>query len=215
MRKVLNGKEALTVRPGADLPPADLEAIRKEAATKTGREIGDYELASYLMYPKVYTDYAKARSQFGDTALLRTPVFFYGLEIGAETTIELEKGKTLLVRLLAVSEPDDEGFRKVFLELNGQGRSVKVQQKGLEAMSRAHPKAEDGNPHHVAAPMPGMVISVAVRPGLKVERGDALVSIEAMKMESVIRAERPGVVKEVHVAVGTVVDAKDLMVVMG
>ncbi|TCO81775.1 pyruvate carboxylase [Plasticicumulans lactativorans] len=213
-KKVLQGGSPLSVRPGADLPPADLEAVRAEATAKSGREIAETDLASYLMYPKVFTDYAKGRSQYGNLSVLPTPVFFYGMERGSEIAVDIDQGKTLVIRYLAVSEPDDEGCRKVFFELNGQQRTVRVVQKGMESKLKVHLKAEDGNPHHVAAPMPGLVVSVAVRPGLKVERGDALLSIEAMKMETVIRAERAGTVKDVHVAVGSQVDAKDLMVVL-
>ncbi len=213
-QKILKGAPPLTHRPGADLPPSDLEATRAQAKTKTGRELSDYALAAYLMYPKVFTDYSKVRSKYGDVSLISTPVFFYGLEIGEEFVIGIEKGKALLLRLLAVSEPDVEGYRKVFLELNGQQRIVRVQQKGLESSAKVHRKAEDGNTSHIAAPMPGLVISVSVKPGQKIERGDALVSIEAMKMESVIRAEFAGTVKEVFVTTGTLVDAKDLMVVV-
>jgi pyruvate carboxylase len=213
-RKVLQGAEPLKNRPGADLPPADLEATRAEAKSKTGREITDCDLASYLMYPKVLTDQAKMRSRYGRLSELPTPVFFYGMERGEEIAVDIDQGKTLVIRYLAASDPDDQGTCRVFFELNGQQRMVKVVKKGMESKVKARPKAEDGNPHHVAAPMPGMVISVAVRPGLKVERGDALVSIEAMKMESVIRAERAGSVEAVHVEVGGQVDAKDLMVVL-
>ncbi len=213
-RKVLQGAEPHQGRPGADLPPTDLEAARSEARDKCGREVTGSDLASYLMYPKVFTDYSQTRSHYGRVSALPTPVFFYGMERGEEIAVDIERGKTLVIRYLAASEPDDEGACRVFFELNGEQRMVKVLAKGMEAKVKAHPKAEDGNPHHVAAPMPGMVISVAVRAGLKVERGDALVSIEAMKVESVIRAERAGTVEAVHVEVGSQVDAKDLMVVL-
>ncbi|RYZ83012.1 MAG: pyruvate carboxylase, partial [Moraxellaceae bacterium] len=193
-------------------PDADLTALRAEAAAKVGYELNDWAVATYLMYPKVFTDFAKQLELYGDVSVLSTPVFFYGMELSEEFAVSIEKGKSLMVRLLAISEPDHEGFRKVFFELNGQQRIVKVLQKGLESQAQSHPKAEEGNPHHVAAPMPGLIISVSAMAGKKVERGDPLVSIEAMKMESIIRAERAGVVKNVLVKIGTVVDAKDLLV---
>jgi pyruvate carboxylase len=211
-KKVLQGEQPRALRPGAELPDADLAAVRAESASKIGYELNDWALATYLMYPKVFTDFAKQLDLYGDVSLLSTPVFLYGMELREEFAVSIEKGKSLMVRLLAISEPDNEGFRKVFFELNGQQRIVKVLQKGLESQAQAHPKAEEGNPHHVAAPMPGLIISVAIMPGKKVERGDALVSIEAMKMESIIRAERAGVIKNVLVKIGTVVDAKDLLV---
>lgn len=211
-KKVLKGEAPRSLRPGAELPDADLAAIRAEAAAKVGYELNDWALATYLMYPKVFTDFAKQLELYGDVSILSTPVFFYGMELREEFSVSIEKGKSLMVRLLAISEPDLEGFRKVFFELNGQQRIVKVLQKGLESQAQSHPKAEEGNPHHVAAPMPGLIISVSAMTGQKVERGDALVSIEAMKMESIIRAERAGVIKNVLVKMGTVVDAKDLLV---
>ncbi len=213
-KKVLGNAKPLTGRPGDHLPPADLDAERAKAAAAVGREISDSELASYLMYPKVFIDYAKHRSTFGNVSVFPTPVFFYGLKEEDEVMIDIDKGKSLIVRYLALSEPDDLGERRVFFELNGQPRLVKVAQKGLEARVKAHAKAEDGNASHIAAPMPGMLTTVCVQVGQKVKKGDALVSIEAMKMETVIRAERDCVVKEVALGPNTPVEAKDLLLVL-
>ncbi len=147
-------------------------------------------------------------------AVLPTPVFFYGMSEGDEIALEIDKGKTLVIRFLALSEPDDSGQRRVFFELNGQPRMVKVAQKGLAAKAGTRPKAIDGDPGQVAAPMPGAVVSVAVTVGQKVERGDVLVTLEAMKMETAIRAERPAVVEQVLVTPGAQVEAKDLLVAL-
>lgn len=210
--KVLAGESALTDRPGATLPPADLEAAREELQKKIGRKVDDCDLASYLMYPKVFVEFAANRRHYGDVSILPTPVFFYGLKGEEEIAVDIEPGKTLIIRLLAVGDPDAEGKRKLFFELNGQPRTVIVTDAGVTATAVANRKAEEGNPAHVAAPMPGLVVSVSVKPGQKVERGDALVSIEAMKMETVLRAERGGTVREVVASVGTQVEAHDLLV---
>jgi len=213
-RKVLAGREPLTVRPGEALPPADLEALRREAEKQCGREITDEEFASALMYPKVFQEYVEKRNAYGNVSVLPTHTFFYGMEPGEEITIDIERGKTLIVRFVTVSDPHDDGTRTVFFELNGQPRSVRVGDRSQGAVREAVRKAEPDNPNHVGAPMPGTVATVAVAAGQKVERGDVLVTLEAMKMEAAVRADRDGEVIEVVARPGQQVDAKDLLVVM-
>ncbi|RMF08536.1 MAG: pyruvate carboxylase [Alphaproteobacteria bacterium] len=213
-KKVLKGEKPLTVRPGEVLEPLDLDAARKEVEAKIERSVSDTEFASYLMYPKVFLAYAETEKMFGDVSVLDTPTFFYGMEPGQEITVTIAQGQELIIRFLAVSDVDDEGQRSVFFELNGQPRSVKITDKSKAATKAAHRKAEPGNPAHVGAPMPGLVASVAVKPGQKVERGDTLLTLEAMKMETAIRADHDGVVEEVLVQTGTQVDAKDLLMVV-
>ncbi|MEX0853361.1 MAG: biotin/lipoyl-containing protein, partial [Bauldia sp.] len=212
-RKVLKGAPPITVRPGSLIPPADLEKERA-ATAKTGALVDDRGLASYLMYPKVYVDFAKAADTYGPVEVLPTSVFFYGLPVGAEILVELEKGKTLVVRTQAVGETDEDGYARVFFELNGQPRMAKVPDRAHGAAGRAaRRKAEDGNASHVAAPMPGVVATLAVKPGQQVKAGDVLLSVEAMKMETALHAERDGTVSEVLVHAGSPVDAKDLLLV--
>jgi pyruvate carboxylase len=216
--KVLKGQAPSTTRPGASMPPADLEALRADVAKKTGRDvaaISDSDLASYIMYPKVFLDFARMEDLYGPTEILPTPVYFYGLKPGEETQFALEAGKTLMLVAQAVSETDDEGQVKVFFELNGQPRIVKVPNRSAASKIVARRKAEDGNAAHVAAPMPGVVSSVAVKAGQAIKAGDVLLSIEAMKMETVLHADRDGTVAEVLVTPGASIDAKDLLVVLG
>jgi len=214
-RKVLKGRAPLTVRPGEVLPPADLEQERRNAEQKIGRAVTDAELASWLMYPKVFADYAASRAAFGNATVLPTPVFFYGMTPGQEVNIELERGKTLIVQFVTVSDAHDDGTRTVFFELNGQPRSVRVPDRSQVARRPAARKAEAGNRDHVAAPMPGTVVTVAVQVGTKVQRGDVLLTLEAMKMEAAVRAEHDGTVAEVVAKPGLAVEAKDLLVVFG
>ena len=212
--KALKGEKPITVRPGSLLEEADLEAERAAAAAATGHDIDDTELASYLMYPKVFTDFDKAQQQYGPTSVLPTPVYFYGLESGDEIFVDLEPGKTLVVRCQAIGETDEKGEKKVFFELNGQPRNVKVPDRAHGAVgAAAMRKAEDGNAAHVGAPMPGVISTVAIAAGQEVKAGDVLVSIEAMKMETALHAERDGKVSEVLVTPGAQIDAKDLLVV--
>jgi pyruvate carboxylase len=213
-KKILKGEAPRTERPGKHLAPVDLKAERVDAERKVQRKISGDELASYIMYPRVFVDYAEHRRRFGDVAVLPTPAFFYGPQVGEELSFEIERGKTLVVRHLAVGEANDKGQRTVFFELNGQPRTVRIQDQSLADKADAQPKAEDGNPAHVAAPMPGLVVSLSVAKGDRVEAGDRLLTIEAMKMETAVYAERPGTVASIAAPAGTRVDAKDLLMVV-
>ena len=210
--KVLGGEKPLTDRPGKSVPSADFAALHQQAEKDAGREITAEEFQSWLMYPKVFADFAAFQAEFGPVDRLPTPVFFYGLEPGEEISVEIEAGKSLVIRCLAVGEADEEGIARVFFELNGQPRRIKVRDRHAAATAVSHPKAEPGNANHVAAPMPGMVATVAVEAGQKVQTGDLLLTIEAMKMETAIRAERDGEIRTVTAGTGTQVDAKDLLV---
>ncbi|PYE85221.1 pyruvate carboxylase [Phyllobacterium leguminum] len=213
-KKVLKGEKPFTVRPGSLLASADLDKERKDIEEKLGRKISDQEFASYLMYPKVFTDYAIACETYGPTSVLPTPVYFYGLAQEEEVFVDLERGKTLVILNQAMGDTDEKGMVTVFFELNGQPRRVKVPNRAKGAAGNGvRRKAEPGNDSHVGAPMPGIVSTVAVAAGQPVKAGDVLASIEAMKMETAIHAERDGVVAEVLVRAGDQIDAKDLLVV--
>ncbi|MGB1081474.1 MAG: pyruvate carboxylase [Alphaproteobacteria bacterium] len=211
--KVLRGEAPLSERPGASLPPVDFAAVRAELAETFGRKpesVSDQDIAAYVLYPKVFLDFASHRRDFGDTSLLPTPVFFYGPEVGEELSVEIDAGKRLIIRLLAVSDPDAKGRRTVFFELNGQPRNVVIQDKNAAADITARPVAT-GAPGEVAAPMPGAIVTVNVTVGDEVKKGDVLLSLEAMKMETSVYADRDGRVSEVFVKSGDQVDAKDLL----
>lgn len=211
-KKVLKDEKPFTVRPGSLLPAADLAAERKSIEETLGREITDQEFASYLMYPKVFTDYAAAQENYGPTSVLPTPVYFYGLKPEEEVFVDLERGKTLVIVNQAMSETDEKGMVTVFFELNGQPRRVKVPNRAKGASGGVKRKAELGNERQVGAPMPGVVSTVAVTQGQNVKAGDVLLSIEAMKMETALRAERDGSIAEVLVRPGEQIDAKDLLI---
>jgi pyruvate carboxylase len=213
-RKILKGTAPLTTRPGATLPPVDLAAVRARIQPELTRTVTDEDLASYLMYPKVWLGYARDRAQYGDAAILPTSVFFYGMQPGQEINIELERGKTLIVRYVAVSEPHEDGTRSVFFELNGQPRSVRVPDASQVAQHPPPRKIEPGNTRHVGAPMPGTITTVSAAAGARVSRGDVLLTLEAMKMETAVRAESDGEIAEVIARPGQAVDVKDLLVVL-
>ncbi|WP_306133230.1 pyruvate carboxylase [Roseivivax marinus] len=211
-KKVLKGETPLTDRPGKHLEPVDLDAKRKELQEIFPEaEFDDEDLAGYLMYPKVFTDYVSRHETYGPVRVLPTRAFFYGMEPGEEITAEIDPGKTLEIRLVTVGEPH-EGEVRVFFELNGQPRAVRVPDRSATGAAAARPKADPANPDHVGAPMPGVVSQVAVEAGKPVKDGDLLLVIEAMKMETGLYAERDATVKAVHVQAGGQIDAKDLLV---
>ncbi|MEP0510863.1 MAG: pyruvate carboxylase, partial [Aurantimonas coralicida] len=213
-KKVLKGETPITVRPGSLLADADLDAEQAKLEEKLERDASAQEFASYLMYPKVFTDFAAAQELYGPVSMLPTPSYFYGIAQDEEVLIDLERGKTLVVRCLGFGETDEKGMRTVFFELNGQPRRIKVPDRAHGAAGGAvRPKAEAGNANHVGAPMPGVVSTLAVAAGQTVRSGDVLLSIEAMKMETAIHAERDGTIEAVHVTAGAQIDAKDLLVV--
>jgi pyruvate carboxylase len=212
VKKALKGEKPSTERPGKHLEPVDIEAARADLSARLDVEIDDEDLNGYLMYPKVFTDYATRHAEYGPVRTLPTKTFFYGMDQGEEIEAEIDPGVTLVIRLVAVGETNDEGEVRVFFELNGQPRTVRVPNRLSSAATAKRPKAELGNPDHIGAPMPGVVASVGVQAGQKVAEGTLLLTIEAMKMETGIHADRDAVIKAIHVSPGGQIDAKDLLV---
>src|SRR4029434_3353318 len=148
------GVEPIKGRPGAKLPKVDFVATKKELAKKIGRTPSDHEVLSYVLYPQVFLDYEKHLDQYDKTSFIPTIPFFYGMQVGDEVSVEIEAGKTLLIKYLTTSDPHEDGTRTVFFELNGQPRSVNVTDRSLEGVAHKHPKADEDDPNHVPAPMP-------------------------------------------------------------
>ena len=210
-QRILQGTPAIEGRAGAHIPAVDLEAARSQAEAAVGRAVSDADLASWLMYPKVFSDYIAHRRQYGDVSVLPTPVFFYGMSEESEMAVDIEQGKTLVVRYQGQVDDSESAHTSVFFELNGQPRPIRVERQGQSQQRQGRPQAEEGNAQHVGAPMPGAVAAVAVKVGQRVTRGTPLLSIEAMKMENAISAPSDGVIAKLHVATGDRVDAKDLL----
>jgi len=208
------GEKPIKGRPGAKLEKVDLAATKKELAKKIGREPRDVDVQSYLMYPKVFLDYDATLKTYDNVSVIPTPAFYYGLQPGEEITLDIEEGKTLIIRYLTTGEPREDGTRTVFFELNGQPREVNVPDRSLEATLHKHPKANPDDADQVAAPMPGKVTNIAVKPGETVKGGQRLLSIEAMKMETAVYSPREAKVKEVAVKAGSAVTAGDLLVTL-
>ena len=201
-------------RPGARMPKIDFDKTSKELAEKIHREPRDVDVLSYVLYPQVFLDYEKHQRLYDNTSMIPTPAFFYGLESGEEIAVEIEAGKTLIIRYLTTGEPREDGMRTIFFELNGQPREVNVPDRSLEGNLHKHPKANAEDPDHVAAPMPGKVSSVAVSKGQVVRQGERLLSIEAMKMETAVYCPRSAKINDVLVKPGSVVTAGDLLIVL-
>jgi len=159
----------------------------------------------------VFTEFEAHQATYADVGILPTDVFFYGQEPGQEVAVEIERGKTLIVKFLTVGDPHPDGRRTVFFELNGQPRSINVRDLSLEPEEKLRVKADRSDPKQVGAPMPGLVVTVSVKLGDKVPAGQKLLSLEAMKMETTLYAEQAGKVVELLVKPGTQVDANDLM----
>ncbi|MDE3197299.1 MAG: biotin/lipoyl-binding protein, partial [Acidobacteriota bacterium] len=201
-------------RPGEHLKPADLDQIRLTLRDSIGREPRHDEVLSYLMYPQVFLKFDQSRNAWGDVEVLPTSQFFYGMKPGEEVTVEIEAGKTLVIKFLAVSDPHPEGSRTVFFELNGLPREVDIQDRKLRAVARQKPKADLTKPGEIAAPLPGMIATVAVKEGHAVKKGERLMVIEAMKMQTTIYASVDGKVTKLLAHAGQTVEAKELLAVI-
>jgi pyruvate carboxylase len=211
--RVLRGRQPLTERPGALLPPVDFQKIRAELEEKLRRAPTDYEVISYVLYPKVFLDYARTVEKYSDLSVLPTPVFFGGLQPGEEVSIDIEPGKTLIVKYMTTGDPQPDGYRFVYFELNGQPREVLVEDRSLQSgKSARRPKADPSDAKQLGAPMPGAVVRVAVTVGEEVVAGQKLLTLEAMKMETTLYAERAGRIAEVLVRPGMQVDSGDLLI---
>jgi pyruvate carboxylase len=209
---VLGNKKATTKRPGELAEPIDLEATRSELTTKLGRDATDDDLYSHLMYPQVFADFVAFRKKYDDLSGLPTSAFFYGLQIGEEIEVEIDPGKILIIKLISIGEPDSEGRRALFYELNGMPRESVVADKSLVSVAKAsRPKGDPSSPTQACAPMPGMVTEVAVSAGQEVKAGDKLIVLEAMKMLTTVSANADGTVKEILVKKGDQVDSDDLL----
>src|SRR6185437_4321064 len=209
---ILQGRKPERGRPGARLPAADFAAVAADVEKKIGRPPQHDEVLSYLLYPEVYVKFARSALTWGDVEVLPSPQFFFGMQKGDEIAVDIEPGKRLVIKFLTLGEPHPDGRRTVFFELNGQPREVTVRDRSLKAVAAERLKADPANPGHVGAPLPGMVTTVAVERNQSVKKGDRLLVIEAMKMQSTLYAPAAGKVTAIHAQAGQQVEAKDLLV---
>ena len=211
-QKILGNEKPLNKRAGSILPSVDLENEKIMLEKKYEEKISDQQLASHLMYPKVFDDFMKHRHSFSDTSILSTELFFYGPIQDKEYSLPIDTGKNLIVRYLAKGEPSANGVSSVFFEVNGQPRTTEILNKEFSKNIAIKTKAEDGNIKHIGSPLPGQVAKIFIKEGDKVIKGDRVLVIEAMKMETTITADKSGSIKKLHVGSGDNVETKDLLV---
>lgn len=209
---VLKDRTPITVRPGELLPPVDFDQLTAELTEKYGRAPSKQDVLAYALYPKVFEQYIDAVNAFGDVSVLDTPTFFYGLKIGEEIEVEIEKGKTLIVKLVSIGEPQHDGTRIIYFELNGQSRELVIQDLTVEVDGSIALKADPSNPNQIGATMPGTVLKVVVNKGSTVKRGEHLLITEAMKMETTVQAPKDGIVKEIYAKAGDAISTGDLLI---
>jgi pyruvate carboxylase len=209
---VLGKRKPLRGRPGANLPPFNFKKSREELAGRLKREVSDNDLFSHLMYPDVFAEFARFTRDYGDISVVPTSAFFYGLKPGEEISVAIEEGKTLFVKLINVGPPDKDGQRTVTFELNGMAREAGILDKSIQSEAKARVKADLSDPLEIGAPIPGIVTALAVSVGTKVAKGDRLLTMEAMKMQTTIYSNADGVVDEIHVNLGDRVESKDLLI---
>lgn len=211
-RKLPNGKDCFEGRPGAELPPIDFNKIERALKDKYGENIQEKDVVSYSMYPSVFDEWMKFINKYGDVSVIPTKPFVSPVKIGEEISFDIEKGKTLFIKLKSISDIDSTGHREVTWELNGENRVLRVpdHSSGVKVTSRPKAAKEDGK--QVGSPMNGVVVDVRVTPGRKVTAGQPLIVLSAMKMETVVAAPREGIIKTVSVNVGDNIDTGDLVI---
>ncbi|MGM1055095.1 MAG: pyruvate carboxylase [Bacteroidota bacterium] len=215
---VLKDEEPYTNRPNAHMEPIDFE---KEFAEfdgafneAMGRKLDMTDFLSYKLYPKVFTDAYNHHKEFGNVVNIPTKNFFYGMDPGEEIIVEMDKGKTLLIQLMSVGEPNTDGMVDAYFKVNGQTRAVKIQDKSIKVEKVVHQKADKTNSKEIGAPLQGSLSSILVKPGQKVSKNEPLFIIEAMKMETTITSNAEGEIDKIVLPQGEMVFSDDLIVVM-
>jgi pyruvate carboxylase len=210
-RAVIKDKTPLTARAGTSLPAIDFTQKLQELREKWGDDITETDLLSYLFYPKVFEDFLAFRKAYGDVSVLASPLFFYGMKPGSDTTVEIAPGKTLLIRLQSIGPVDAQGHRTAFFRLNGQSRAIDATDRSVKVTKQENRKVDGGNPAQIGAPLQGLLSKILVAPGEAVKKNQALFVVEAMKMETTVTAGADGVIKQLILANGTLVNTGDLV----
>ena len=207
---VLKGRQPITVRPGAVLKPVDFEEVRSKLA-EIGAPTTDEAVSSYCLYPKVFTDWVERYNKFGDVSVLDTPTFFFGMNIGEVIKVEIEQGKTLVIKLIHISEPNAAGMRTVTFEFNGLPREIEIKDRNVKATAAVRKKADKSNNGEIGASLSGSVVKLLVEKGQAVTKGTPLIVTEAMKMETTLSAPISGIISAIHVSAGERVDSGDCL----
>ncbi|SFC04414.1 pyruvate carboxylase [Bacillus sp. OV322] len=209
---ILKDRKPITVRPGELLEDVDFDSLKEELYREINRPVTSFDALAYALYPKVFLDYVKTIEQFGDVSNLDTPTFLYGMRLGEEIEVEIETGKTLIVKLVSIGQAEADGTRAIYFELNGQSREVVIKDESIKSSVQSKMKANPKDPSHIGATMPGTVLRVVAEKGEKVKQGDHLIITEAMKMETTVQAPYSGTIKEIHVKDGEGISTGDLLI---
>jgi len=210
-RIVLGKRKPIRGRPGSQLRPLNFQKVRADLSTRLKREATDDDLYSHLMYPEVHDGFVKFSRDYGNVSVLPTSAFFYGLKPGHEISANIEEGKTLFIKLINVGPVDSDGQRTINFELNGMPREAMALDRSVQPKTKSRVKADPTDPLQTGAPIPGIVTAIAVSVGTKVAKGDKLLTMEAMKMQTTLYSSADGVVDEIYVQVGESVEIKDLL----
>lgn len=211
-RIILKGKQPLTERAGESLKPIDFKEVEEYLFHSLKRQVTNFDVLSYCLYPKVYMDYQNNVDSYGDLSVLDTPTFFYGMKLDEEIKVEIERGKTLIVKLVSIGQAQPDATRVIYFELNGQPREVVIKDFSIKSTVVQKRKGEASNPNHINATMPGTVLNVLVKKGDNVEKGQTLAITEAMKMETTVQAPFTGVVRDLFITSGESISTGDLLI---
>ncbi|MCA8829667.1 pyruvate carboxylase [Hymenobacter pini] len=212
---ILKDEQPFTDRPNEHLAPIDFGAEEARFAEKFGRRGKFTDVLSWLLYPKVFEQYWQHREEYGDVAVVPTRVFYYGLQPGEETIIDIARGKSIIVGLQSIGPVNEDGCRTIFFTLNGQTRNLEIRDTSVEVKRVQNPKADKGNPRQLGAPLQGLLSKVLVESGQPVRKNTPLFIIEAMKMETTITAPDDTTVQAVNLHEGSLVNADDLVLTLG
>jgi len=211
VKKVLGGDKPLKVRPGEFLKDEDFDKTRSYLKGKFNIEIDSKDIVSYLLYPKVFEDYLEHRIEYDDTSVIPTKTFYYGMDPSEEISVVIEEGKTLLIKLFAVGEMESDGRIPILFELNGQSRPVRIKDKSAKVLHVVRQKADQSDENQIGAPLSGKIVKYHVKQGDKVKKEQPLFVIEAMKMQTNIKALKDGVVEKIVISGNNRVEAGDLV----
>ncbi|MDX5347849.1 MAG: pyruvate carboxylase, partial [Hymenobacteraceae bacterium] len=212
---VLKDEEPFEDRPNEHMEPIDFETEFEKFKEKFGEKVTINDLLSYLLYPKVYEQYHAHFEKYGNVSKIPTRLFFYGMQPGEESIIDIAKGKSMVVQFQSISDADESGKRTVFFKLNGQSRNIEVKDKSVKAVKVENPKVEKGNPKQIGAPLQGLLSKILVNKEQKIRKNMPLFIIEAMKMETTITAPEDAEVNNIHLQEGSLVNADDLVISLG
>ncbi|NEZ46788.1 pyruvate carboxylase [Clostridium niameyense] len=213
---VLKDEKPITCRPGEMLEEENFHKIKKHLKEKFNLDASEKEIMSYALYPEVFEQYLNFLNEYGDLSSMGSDVFFHGLYEGEIAEIEIEEGKILIVQLSEIGKVDSQGYRTLVFEINGNRRETKIKDKSsLASNLKLENEIRMANPEdksNIGSSIPGNVVKVLVDIGDEVKKGDDLIVIEAMKMETNVVAHEDGIIKNILVKEGQQVKTGQLLI---